>query len=142
MQKMAAVFRYKLIGNPCSCDACRIAKATHSRKSKMTNVKATRPGERLFVDTTGPFPDVARKNKYFFGGVDDFSGKMFMMFGTNKNQPVKFVDEAFIRFKAVNKPIKYVRMDGGGENEDVKDLCHKYGAEVEQTSPHTPALNG
>ena len=47
--------------------------------------------------------------------MDDFSGKMFMMFGTNKNQPVKFVDEAFIRFKAVNKPIKYVRIDGGGD---------------------------
>ena len=66
MQQMAAVFGYKLIGESCSCDACRIAKATHSRNSKTTNVKATRPGERLFVDTTGPFPDVARKNKYLF----------------------------------------------------------------------------
>ena len=74
--------------------------------------------------------------------MDDFSGKMFMVFRTNKNQLVKFVDEAFIRFKAVNKPMKYVRMDGGGENEAVKDLCHKYGAEVERTPPHTPALNG
>ena len=34
MQQMAAVFRYKLIGKSCPCDACGIAKATHSRKSK------------------------------------------------------------------------------------------------------------
>ena len=67
MQQMAAVFGYKLIGKPCPCDACGIAKATHSRKSKTTNVKATRPGERLFVDTTGPFPDVPQNNKYLFG---------------------------------------------------------------------------
>ena len=118
------------------------SKGNSQQEVKTTNVKATRPGERLFVDTTGPFPDVAQKNKYLFGGVDDFSGKMFMMFGTNKSQLVKFVDEAFTRFKAVDKPIKYIRMDGGGENEAVKDLCHKYGAEVEQTPPHTPSLNG
>ena len=61
MQQMAAVFGYKLVGKSCPCDACGIAKATHSRNSKTTNVKATRPGERLFVDTTGPFPDVAQK---------------------------------------------------------------------------------
>ena len=60
---------------------------------------------------------------------------MFMMFGTNKNQLVKFVDEPF-------KSIKYVRIDGGGENEAVKEFCHKYGVEVEQTPPHTPSLNG
>ena len=133
---------YKLTGKPSPCDACGIAKAKRAQVPKTTHVKATAPAERLFVDTTGPIPDVTLKFKYLFGAVDDYSGKLFMMFGQNKNVLVKFVAEAFDRFEGEKKQMKYLRMDGGGENVAVKDLCNKRGVEVEQTPPYTPQYNG
>ena len=54
----------------------------------------------------------------------------------------QFVEQAFIAFKGQGKPIKYVRMDGGGENEGIKKLCLKNGATLEKTPPYTPQYNG
>ena len=136
LKEMAQVMGYKLTGTPLSCDACGIAKATRARVPKTTRVQATKPGERLFVDTTGPFPEVPIKFKY------DYSGKLFMMFGTNKNVLVKFITEGYERFKGEQKPVQYLRMDGGGENVAVEKFCHKEGVKVEQTPPYTAKYNG
>ena len=99
LKEMARVMGYKLTGTPLPCDAFGIAKATRARVLKTTSVQATKPGERLFVDTTGPFPEVPIKFKYLFGAVDDYSGKLSMMFGSNINVLVQFIQEAYERFK-------------------------------------------
>ena len=142
LKEMARLLGYKLTGKQQPCDACGIAKATRARVSKTTNIQATKPGERLFVDTTGPFPNVTPKYKYLFGAVDDYSGKLFMMFGQSKKNLIKFVEQAFKRFEGEKKNVKYLRMDGGGENVAVKQLCNTKGVEVEQTPPYTPQYNG
>ena len=71
LKEMTRLLGYKLTGKQQPCDACGIAKATRARVSNTTNIQATEPGERLFVDTTGPFPNVTPKYKYLFGAVDE-----------------------------------------------------------------------
>ena len=65
-----------------------------------------------------------------------------MQFSPTKKQMVKFVEIAFDHFQSLGRKIKYIRMDGGGENEPIKLLCKRNGATVEQTPPHTPQYNG
>jgi hypothetical protein len=45
-----------LTGTLTPCEGCGYANAKVKAVSKTTTVKATKPGERLFLDTTGPFP--------------------------------------------------------------------------------------
>ena len=52
----ANLLRYELIGDKVKCDARRIAKAKRANVSKTTSVKTTKPGEHVYVNTSGcPF---------------------------------------------------------------------------------------
>ena len=50
------------------------------------------PGERLFMDTTGPYSECLPNYKYLHGTVDDFSGKMFAQFSSTKTQMTYFAE--------------------------------------------------
>ena len=38
------------------CKACAMSKSKHKPVKKFTTVKATKPGERVFIDAAGPYP--------------------------------------------------------------------------------------
>lgn len=139
---MAKVLGLKLIGDVEPCDACGLVKAKAKSVNKTTKEKATRPGERLFVDTTGPFPESLGKCKYWHGAVDDFSGKMFLSFSSSKTKMVDFVRIAFEHFKGRKQPVSYLRMDNAGEHEAIKRLCIEHGVKPEFIPPGTSQLNG
>ena len=142
LKAMAKQYGFRLTGNLEPCDACGIAKASQTRISKTTNVVASRPGERFYVDTTGPFVDGPSRNKYLHGAVDDFSGKMFAQFSTSKKGMTSFTTDLIERCKGEKHGIKYIRMDGGGENEGIHKIAAKEGIVIEKTPPHTPQYNG
>ena len=76
----------KLTGSLDTCDGCSRAKARAKNLNKTTNIKATKPGERLFLDTSGPYPVSTGGNRYWIKIVDDFSRKSMSVFVSNKNQ--------------------------------------------------------
>ena len=137
------MYGFRLTGKLCACDACGIAKATQTRISKTTDVKATKPGERLFMDTTGPFSQGSLKNKYLHGAVDDYSGKMFAQFSNTKRSMGKFAEDLITKCEKEGKTVKYIRIDGGGENQEIINLAErKGGITIEMTPPYTPQYNG
>ena len=138
LQAMARSQGIKLIGKASPCHACRMSKACWAKVSKTTTTKADKAGERFFVDTSGPFAGVAAGSKYLFGAVDDYSGKMFMMFGKHKSDLKDFVEKLFVRMKDKDRMPKYVRLDGGGENLSVRKSCDDKGIDIELTPPYTP----
>ena len=73
-----------LTGDEVECDPCRIAKAKTANVSKTTSVKTTKPGERIYVDTSGPFEGAPAHKKYVHGLVDDYSDKCMMQFSPAK----------------------------------------------------------
>jgi len=77
-----------------------------------------------------------------FGAVDDYSGKLFMIFGARKSDLKDFVEKLFSRMKEMNGLPTYVRLNGGGENIAVKKFCCDKGIKVELTPPYTPQYNG
>jgi hypothetical protein len=141
-KEMAEVLGVRLVGENIKCDACSMVNAKQRAVSKTTNTKATRVGERLFLDASGPFPTGINNSKYIFGAVDDFSGKMLNAFGSTKNKMVDFVKFAFEHFKGIEKPVLYLRLDNAGEHEILKGLCREHGTVMEYIPSGTSQLNG
>jgi hypothetical protein len=54
------------------CKGYGTAKAKQKAASKTTNMKATRPGEHIFLDASGPYHETLGGNKYWFKEVNDY----------------------------------------------------------------------
>ena len=143
LREMASIYGFRLTGNLRPCDACGIAKISQTRISKSTKVKATMPGERLYMDTTGPFSQCSPQTRYLHGAVDDFSGKMFAQFSSAKSQMKNFAEKVIRKCEGEKRQVKYIRIDGGGENKGIEDLVEDIGGiNIEKTPPNTPQYNG
>jgi hypothetical protein len=59
-----------LTGTLTPCEGCGYAKAKAKPVSKTTTVKATKPGERLFLGTTGPFSPALNGYKFWIQVVE------------------------------------------------------------------------
>ena len=55
------------------CDGCAQSKAKECAVRKDTYTRLLQLGERIFVDTTGPFPEILIGNWHWIGVVDDYS---------------------------------------------------------------------
>ena len=75
-----------LIGTLEVCDGCKILKAKGSTFRKKTYTQATNLGERVFVDTTGPFPEIIIGGRYWIGVVYYYIGYSWRFFTKTKSQ--------------------------------------------------------
>jgi hypothetical protein len=110
----------------------------------MTQEKATTPGERLFIDISGPYAKSAVGNKYWVMAVDDYTRKRWSYF-IKKKSDIGTVIEA-LRTKLAGGAgymTKFVRCDDAGDNsKQLKKACENQGVKMEYTAPHTPQHNG
>jgi hypothetical protein len=63
----------ELTGKLRSCKGCCFAKAKAKLVSKTALTKATKPGERLFLDTTGLFSPTLNGHKFWIQVMDGFT---------------------------------------------------------------------
>ena len=70
---MAKEHDWTLTGTVQRCGSCALAKARAKAVPKSTMTKATKPGERLFLDISGPYLDSLNQNKYLLKIVDDYT---------------------------------------------------------------------
>ena len=133
----------ELTGTLRSCDGCSKVKAKAKAVSKVSTVQAKLPGERIFVDTSGPYKKSIVGSNYWILVIDQFSGKSWSFFVKKNNLLSKIVDKLFIKLFAANYVIEYLRCDNSGENlENLSFVCTKYGIQIEYMAPNTPQQNG
>ena len=75
--------KVKLTGEFKPCEACMKAKAKAKAVKKTTEHRATKIGERLYLDTSGPFAPSMRGSRYWGKICDQYSGKTWDRFLTN-----------------------------------------------------------
>ena len=75
LKELAKQYNWKLTGNEYKCEACAFAKSKQKAVSKETATRATKIGEWLFIDISGPFANTPRNNKYWVMVVDDYTRK-------------------------------------------------------------------
>jgi transposase InsO family protein len=119
------------------------AKAKAKAVKKFTDTKATQPGERLFMDTTGPFEPTCGGNRYDVKIVDQYSRKTWGARIKNRSEIPRLMDIHFQVMTGKRKPVKYLRCDNAGEHgAALKKICAQHGVTLEMTSPNTPQQNG
>jgi hypothetical protein len=132
----------KITGEFKACEACGIAKAKQRSLSKTTSNKATKPGQRLFFDTAGPFAPTVSGNTLIFCVTDDYSRFSWVYFGKLKSQIGQHVKALVTQLKAQGCDTKYLRCDPGGENRSLESFCEEQGIALEKTAANTPQQNG
>ena len=68
------------------CEACLTYKSKQKPVPKTTKMRSTTPGERIFVDTTGPFATAIKGTKYWVQVVDDATRLGFCYFMKKKDE--------------------------------------------------------
>ena len=76
----------KLTGTLQVCGICASSKEKVCAVRKKTYTRASQPGERIFVDTTGPFTESLIENWYWIGIVDDYRRFLLRFFTKTKSQ--------------------------------------------------------
>ena len=77
---------WKLEGKWKCCEACSIAKAKAKLVRKTTSKKAEKPGERIYVDTSGPYNMSTAGNKCWVMVVDEATKMKWSRFIPNKRK--------------------------------------------------------
>ena len=133
----------KLTGKLRPCEGCCLANARAKAVRKSSDTRATKPGERLFVDTSGPYSESLAGNRYWVQVVDDFSRKGWSKFRKSKVDLPKVVDSHIKYLRGLNHVVKYLRCDNAGEHQEkLRTVCNLHDVELEYTAPHTPQMNG
>jgi len=136
------------------CVSCKLAKAKRKKVPRKTETRAGKPGERLFIDLSGPFSHSSYGgSQYAMVIVDDFSRYKWTKFLKAKNEAGKKLKELLQELKGKQQSTKYIRCDNAGENtaeneskkratESIVQVARTWGIEMELTAPHTPKQNG
>jgi len=133
----------KLTGKLGPCDACLQAKAHAKNLSKKTECMATKPGEQLYMDLTGPFPLSLGGSRYDAKIVDQFSRKPWGGHLRTKDQVYNILKKHLVYLKGKGITTQYLRCDNASEQGNkLVDLCKSYGITMEYTAPNTPQQNG
>jgi hypothetical protein len=132
-----------LTGTLKPCKGCGLATASQKAVLKTTNTKATRIGEIIFVDGTGPLTTTISGNIYWYQVVDDLSRQGWTDFEVKKSTFIVYMT-AFIKHQiSLGHPVKDIRCDAVGENEEpLKKLCTVHGIVMEKMAPDMPQKNG
>ena len=85
----------KLTGILQSCGGCAQSKAKARAIRKNTYMRASQPGAKLFVYTTGTFPKILIGNWYWIGVVDHYSHYSCIFFTKTKLQLTKKMEHFF-----------------------------------------------
>ena len=139
----AKLFGWKLSGIMTVCAGCAAAKAKARAVPKTTQEKSTVPGERLFVDISGPYAKSAVGNQYWVMAVDDYTRKRWSYFIKKKSDIGTVIEILLSSLAGAGHKTKYVRCDDAGENtKQLRKVCENRGIKMEFTAPHTPQHNG
>ena len=92
IKKTARKLNVKLIGRKITCEGCAKAKAKAKSVKSETAKKADKPGERSFIDLSGPYAKSFGNNRHWGKMVDDYSGMSWDDFVKNKNDFPGLID--------------------------------------------------
>ena len=108
---------FKLTGTLQACDSCARSKEKARALIKKTYTRASKPGEIIFVDTTGTFLENLIVKCYWIEVVDKYSHYPCSFFRKTKSQLPKKMEQYFAKMKLHVTPFNYLCCDNAGENQ-------------------------
>ena len=109
--------KFKLIGTLQVYVVYARSKAKSRAVRKKTYTRAYKSVEIIFVDTTGPYPEIFIGNRYWIGIVDNDSRYSWCLFTKTKLKLPRKMEELFKNMTSRGNPVKYPRCENTGENQ-------------------------
>jgi hypothetical protein len=137
-------FEWNAIGEMEPCDGCLKHKAKAKDVShKPSKTQATKPGGRLFMDTTGPYEISAGGTKYDIHVVDQNTDMGWVAHVAQRTAVPKMFDGHREMLKGKGISVEHLRCDNAGEHQTkLQKVCEENGIAMEYTPPNTPQMNG
>ena len=143
LNKMAKFNKINVYGQLPKCAGCGVIKSRAAKTTRTCKRAATKNGERIFIDTTGPYPKSRGGMKYWMCAVDDYSDKSWTYFAPSKNHMITFVKDLVTTIQGLDLKVKFIRCDNAGEHQSkLQQFCKEEGITLEYTAPNTPKQNG
>lgn len=128
------------------CEPCQLSKQNRVSFKPLDGPQATRPLERLFMDTWGPTQTIGKNGERFFLSIiDDFSRKTAVYPLREKSGIFEVVKRHILRAERfLGLRVKFLRTDNGKEfqNEAFGNFCNNTGINHEFTNFYSPEENG
>jgi Integrase core domain. len=139
LQKIASALGVKLTGKFKPCSSCILVTARRSKVNRVSMVKSETPGERLCVDTTGPFPPAMSHEQYVVVVVNEATGYSWSHFSKTKREVAELVKSTINCVKQAGRTTVYLRCDNAGENVSyLSPVCRDKRITLERSPPDTP----
>ena len=143
LNEMGKFYKINLTGKLPACSGCGVVKSRTKATTRTCSKLAMNNGERIFIDTTGPYPKSRGGMRYWMCAVDDKSDKTWTYFTTAKKHMIKFVKKIVILINGKELKVKFIRCDNAGEHQnELIEYCNQTGITLEYTAPNTPKQNG
>ena len=127
------------------CQVCAMTKMT-AKPFKSSTRKTTEPLQLVHSDIAGPMksPTVVYGETWAIVFVDDYSHEVRVYTMHKKSQALEKFQLYIADTKSINKSLKCIRTDNGGEyiSKKFQDFCRENGIKHELTIPYTPQQNG
>ena len=149
MRATAKHYNWKLTGTFEACEDCQMSNAQQRDVPKSTSDKKSRPGERLFIDSSSVTEHASLGGAtVWLAATDDATGFTWShLLAAKSDIPEKML--ALLRkLNDRGHTVKYIRCDDAGENKSLKQKCQEANekflrdVEFEFTARSTPQLNG
>jgi len=137
--------KWKLDGDTeLPCEECLIAKAKRANVPKIAKHYATKPGERIMIDTSSVRSQDHVSGRFWLLVVDEATNMKWSFFIRSKKQQVPVLEGFIKTLKELGHPVKHIRCDNAGENESLKKKLDADGSTIrfEFTARQTPQQNG
>ena len=132
-----------LFGKFEKCVDCGLAKARQKNLARVANNKATRKGERIFLDVSSVRHESIGGSRFWVLLVDEFTKYKWSKFLKRKSD---LKDKVLPTLQEINNDFKisHIRCDNAGENKELEKACRVAGMSFtfEYTAPNTPQQNG
>jgi hypothetical protein len=92
LRKTALHIGWRFNGQLNPCPSCMLCKSTAKRVRQDTIIKASKPGERIVLDITGPFKAAKDGYQYWAQMTDDFSRYRQSVFMRQKSEVGEHLD--------------------------------------------------
>ena len=128
------------------CPSCTKGKSRFQRRAReAASTRTTRPGQRVWFDTAGPFPDGRRMERYMTIAVDEYTGYIWTSMASDNSSA-----SALLALRAVTNELAMagyrltsIRSDNGNEfSGDFAQYLHQAKIHHEHSAYYSPHENG
>ena len=146
LRKTAKAYDWEVTGKMERCQQCVESNIKKNPVDKYTEVKSESPGERIFIDTTSIKHRSLGGARFLHGVVDDCTGFTWGKAMKRKKDQVPTLMTFLRQMKARGTPVKFIRCDNAGENQDLQTKVEQSNdlmdIQFEFTARDNPQPNG